>query len=329
MRALVMTAPSEGPDRTEVREVEAPRPGPGEVTIDVTHAGINFIDVMARRGDAGYVPAWPYTPGKEVAGTVREVGDGVPDLVVGRRVAAFAREAGGLAEVVRAPAALTVPIPAAVPSATAAATPLMLATALLLLTDAARFSPGETVLVHSASGGVGGAVARLVPALGGGRLIGTVGHADKIPAARQSGYDVVVSRDDDLAEAIRADGGQVDVVLDPLGTAMLETDLTVTAPGGRIVLFGNAGGGRSAGLPEPRRLIGGNVAVAGFSISSLAVTAPERVARALRRLLDLIADGRLTFPVTEVGSLAEVPEIHQLLAERRGDGKYVVRVAES
>ncbi|MCO5993090.1 quinone oxidoreductase family protein [Actinoallomurus rhizosphaericola] len=329
MRALVMTAPSEGPDRTEVREVEAPRPGPGEVTIDVTDAGINFLDVMARRGDAGYVSAWPHTPGKEVAGAVREVGEGVSGLVVGQRVAAFTPGAGGLAEVALAPAALTVPIPDAVPSATAAATPLMLTTALLLLTDAARFSPGETVLVHSASGGVGGAVARLVPALGGGRLIGTVGRADKVAAAKESGYDVVVSRDGDVAEAIRASGGSVDVVLDPQGTALLETDLAVTAPGGRIVLFGNAGGGQAAALPDLQRLRAGNIAVAGFSISSLAVTAPGRVASALRRLLDLVADGRLTVPVTEVGSLAEVPGIHQRLAEGRGAGKYVVRVAGS
>jgi NADPH2:quinone reductase len=328
MRALVMTAPSQGPDRTHVREIEAPLPGAGEVTIDVTHAGINFIDVMARRGDAGYVPAWPYTPGKEVAGTVREVGDGVTDLTVGQRVAAFLPGAGGLAEVALASAALTVPIPEAVPSATAAAAPLMLATALLLLTDASAFRPGETVLVHSASGGVGGAVAQLVPALGGGRLIGTVGRADKIPAARESGYDVVVPRDGDLAEALRA-AGPVDVILDPLGTAMLETDLAVAAPGARIVLFGNAGGGEASALPGLDRLRAGNIAISGFSISALAVTAPQRVTAALRRLFELIADGGPAVGVTEIGALTEVPATHQLLAEGRGTGKYVARIAES
>jgi NADPH2:quinone reductase len=330
MRALVMTRPSQGPDRTEVREVEAPRPGAGEVTIDVTHAGINFIDVMARRGDAGYVASWPFTPGKEVAGTIRELGEDVTDLAVGQRVAAFLPGAGGLAEVALAPAALTVPVPDEVPSATAAAAPLMLTTALMLLTDAARFGAGDTVLVHSASGGVGSAVAQLVPALGGGRLIGVVGRAEKIPAALKSGYDAAVVRDDYLAEAVRAAaGGAVDVVLDPLGTAMVDTDLAVTAPGGRIVLFGNAGGGQSGALPPLDRLRAGNIAVAGFSVSALAVTAPHRVAVALRRVLDLVADGRLDLPVTEVGSPAEVPATHQLLAEGKGSGKYVVRIAQS
>jgi NADPH2:quinone reductase len=77
MRALVMTGPSPGPDRTEIRQLPDPRPGAGQVSIDVACAGINFIDVMARRGDPGYVTSWPYVPGLEVAGTIRETGSGV------------------------------------------------------------------------------------------------------------------------------------------------------------------------------------------------------------------------------------------------------------
>ena len=269
MRALVMTGPSRGSALTEVRVVREPRPGPGEVSVDVTHAGINFLDVMERRGDAGYVRAWPHVPGREVAGTVREVGAGVEDLTVGQRVAAFV-PGGGLAGVAVARAALTVPVPDQVPLPVAAAAPLMLATALLLLTDAARLGPGESVLVHSASGGVGSAVAQLIPVLGGGLRIGTVGRADKVQSARNSGYEVALTRGDDLAAAVgAAAGGRVDVVLDPLGTSMLDLDLEVVAPGGRIVLFGNAGGGDTLPLPSARRLQSGNVAISGFSISGL------------------------------------------------------------
>lgn len=269
MRALVMTGPSQGSALTEVRVVREPRPGAGEVSVDVTHAGINFLDVMERRGDAGYVRAWPHVPGREVAGTVREVGAGVEDLTVGQRVAAFV-PGGGLAGVAVARAALTVPVPDQVPLPVAAAAPLMLATALLLLTDAARLGPGESVLVHSASGGVGSAVAQLIPVLGGGLRIGTVGRADKVQSARNSGYEVALTRGDDLAAAVgAAAGGRVDVVLDPLGTSMLDLDLEVVAPGGRIVLFGNAGGGDTLPLPSARRLQGGNVSISGFSISGL------------------------------------------------------------
>jgi NADPH2:quinone reductase len=327
MRALMMTGPSQGVDRTEIREMEAPRPGPGEVTIDVAYAGINFLDVMARRGDAGYVGAWPYAPGLEVSGAVREIGPDVTGLAAGQRVAAYTA-GGGLGNVVLARAEFVVPTPDQVPLQVAAAAPLMLTTALLLLQDAARFRPGETVLVHSASGGVGGAVAQLVPALGGGLRIGTVGRPDKVASALKSGYDVAVARSEDLAEAVRAATGNAgsDIVLDPLGTTMVETDLLLTAPGGRIVLFGNAGGGEQVPLPPAGRLIGGNLAIGGFSISRLWATAPHRASAGLRRVLDLIAEGRLDIAITEIGSLADVPAVHQLLAEGRGDGKYVARL---
>jgi NADPH2:quinone reductase len=327
MRALMMTGPADGPERTAVREGPVPRPGPGEVSIDVACAGINFIDVMARRGDAGYVPAWPYVPGLEVAGTVRELGPGLggAGLVIGQRVAAFT-PGGGLAETAVTAAPLVVPLPEAVPFHMGAAAPLMLSTALLLLTEVGHLRAGETVLMHSASGGIGSAVAQLVPLLGGGLRVGTVGRAGQVAAARGLGWDVAVPRHDGLAAAIRAavagrDG--VDVILDPLGTQLLELDLEVAAPGARIVLFGNAGGGPPAALPPLGRLIGGNVALAGFSMSRLTAVAPARVADALRRVLGLLASGKLAVPVTVAGSLEEVPAIHQLLACGQGHGKYV------
>jgi NADPH2:quinone reductase len=327
MRTLMMTGPSQGADRTEIREIEEPLPGPGEVTIDVAYAGINFLDVMARRGDAGHVDAWPYAPGLEVSGVVRKIGPDVTGLAAGQRVAAFTA-GGGLAEVTLTRADSVVPVSDRVPSPAAAAAPLMLTAALLLLEDAAGFRPGKTVLVHSASGGVGGAVAQLVPVLGGGLRIGTVGRPDKVASALKSGYDVAVGRGQDLAGAVRAatGGAGVDVVLDPLGTTMLETDLAVTAPGGRIVLFGNASGAEQVPLPPAGRLIGGNLAIGGFSIRHLWATAPRRASAGLRRILDLLAEGRLDIAINQVGSLADVPAVHELLAAGRGDGKYVARL---
>ncbi|MEV7772577.1 zinc-binding dehydrogenase [Kitasatospora sp. NPDC086791] len=326
MRALVMTAPG-GAEHSQVRELGAPHPGPGEVAIDVAYAGLNFVDVMARRGDGGYTSEWPYRPGKEVSGTVREIGGGVTGLAVGDRVVA-APVGAGLAEVAVAEAALTVPLPDGVALREAAAVPLGLATAMLLLTDAGRFEAGDTVLVHSAGGGIGDAVARLVPLLGGGRLIGTVGRPEKATAATASGYDHAFARDEALSEAVRnaTDGRGVDLVLDPLGTEALELDLAVAAPGARIVLFGNAGGGTVADLPPLGRLMAGNLTVTGFSHRGLAATAPDRLARAIRRVLGLLADGGLGLPVTELPDLAAVAAAHDAMEERRATGKYVVRV---
>ncbi|MFF7993716.1 zinc-binding alcohol dehydrogenase family protein [Kitasatospora xanthocidica] len=326
MRALVMTAPG-GAENSQIREVEAPRPGPGQVAIDVAYAGLNFVDVMTRRGDAAYTGDWPYRPGKEVSGTVRELGEGVTGLTVGDRVVA-APVGAGLAEVVVAEAVLTVPLPDGVGLREAAAVPLGLATALLLLTDAGHFAAGDTVLVHSAGGGIGHALAQLVPLLGGGRLIGTVGRPEKAGAALATGYHHAFARDEALAEAIRTatDGRGVDLVLDPLGTEALDLDLAVAAPGARIVLFGNAGGGAVADLPPLGRLMMGNLTVTGFSHRGLAATAPERLARAIRRVVELLADGGLELPVTELPDLAAVPAAHDAMEERRATGKYVVRV---
>jgi NADPH2:quinone reductase len=117
------------------------------------------------------------------------------------------------------------------------------------------------------------------------------------------------------------------VVLDPLGTSMLELDVAVTAPGGRIALFGNPSGGVPAPLPGLGSLIGGNIAIAGFSISRLSVAAPDRVAAALRRVLDLIAEGRITTATHLVDGLDGVPAAHQRLADGDATGKYVVHVA--
>src|SRR5262252_9238758 len=134
MKAVIMTAPALDGSTTGVADIDERRPGPGQVAIDVAYAGVNFIDVMARRGDPGYAPAWPYVPGLEVAGTIRSVGAGAREQRAGQRVAAFT-PGGGLAEVAIAAAEVTVAVPPGVPLGTAAAAPVVVSTALLLLTD--------------------------------------------------------------------------------------------------------------------------------------------------------------------------------------------------
>ena len=326
MRALQMTTPSADSRATMVVEVDEPVPGPGEVAIDVAFAGVNFIDILARRGDPGYATGWPYVPGLEVAGTVRAVGAGVGEPRVGDRVAAFTA-GGGLAEVAIAPAVLTVAAPPAVSLELAAAAPLMLSTAVLLLESVARLRAGESVMMHSAAGGVGSAVPRVAAALGAGVRIGTVGSPAKVPGARAAGWDHVMPNDSSAASAIRALApGGIDVILDPTGTENLDLDLAIAAPGARVVLFSNPGGGTPAALPPLGRLIGGNVGILGFSISSLSRARPAAVGGALRQSLGLLADGEVLLDVTAVHGLEAVPDVHDLMAARRGSGKYVARV---
>jgi NADPH2:quinone reductase len=297
--------------------------GTGQVAIGVAYAGVNFIDVMARRGDPGYASSWPYVPGLEVAGTVLETGPGVTGLEPGHLVAAFTR-GGGLAEVALADAALVVPVPGEVALAAAAAAPLMFSAAWLLLAEVTRIRPGESLLMHSASGGLGSAVAQLAPRFGARVSIGTVGRPEKAAGALRGGWQFAFPRDRQLAGSVlAAAGGQVDVILDPVGTDLLDLDLELAAPGGRIALFGNPGGGQPGPLPPLSTLIGHNIALAGFSMSRLTATDPDRAASALRHVLDLLARGQLDVSVTELASLDDVPAAHQTLAEGRGAGKFV------
>ncbi len=192
----------------------------------------------------------------------------------------------------------------------------------------AQLRPGETVLVHSAAGGVGQALARLAHRAGASRVIGTVGHPGRIEAAELGGYDVAVVRGPELASRLRdhTDGRGVDVILDPQGSALIDLDLDVSAPGGRIVLFGNASGAAMGPLPDAGRLFAANASIGGFSLAALAASAPWRVAAALGAVLALLATGELEVELTVVNGLDGAPQAQQALAEGRGRGKHVVRV---
>ena len=236
---------------------------------------------------------------------------------------------GGLAEVAVARSALTVPVPDDVDLGSAAAVPLGLGTSLLLLTHAARFAPGERVLVHSAAGGVGSAIPQVVALLGGGTTTGVVGSPARLQTALDHGYDSAHVQSPDLAEELVPAPGQVDVVLDPHGTYNIEADLALLRPGGRVVVFGNASGQALGALPEPGRLMGGNASIAGFSISRLATTAPDIVAASTAQLLDWLGQGQLAIATTVVSGLPAAAAVHQLMSERRSTGKHVVAVDAS
>ncbi len=325
MRAVIFDGPAPDTSTTRVAEIAAPLPGAGEVTIQVAYAGINFIDVMARRGDPGYATGWPFVPGLEVAGTIGALGQGVAGPAPGTRVAAFVGR-GGLAELVAAPAALVAEVPDGVDLARAAAAGGVLTTATLLIEHVARVRRGETVLVHSAGGGVGQALAERARLAGAGRIVGTVGARSRVDAARAAGYDTVLVRGDGLADALREACGAADVILDPQGTDQLELDLDVAAPEARIVLFGNAGGNALAPLPPAARLFARNASIGAFSLSRLAVQRPNRVGEALRDALRRLADGTLGLAVSELDGLEAVAGAHQELADGNGSGKRVVAV---
>lgn len=327
MRALVFKAPASDGRQSRVAELPIPIPAADQVTIDVEHAGINFKDVMSRRGDLGYVDAWPFVPGLEVAGRIRAVGDSVSDLHPGDLVSAYTGQ-GGLAEVALAKAALVVPVPEGLSLEKASVAPGALATASLLIVERGRLQRGESVLVHGATGGVGQAAARLARQAGAAQVIGTVGHVSRTGKAQDLGYDAILPRDDRLTEELHrlTSGRGVDLVLDPQGTDQLPLDLSVAAPGGRVILFGNASGGALAPLPHAGVLFAGNASIAGFSLASLAASSPTTLATAIKRVLRALREGLLNVEVTTIDCLEDAPSAQQTLADGRGRGKQVVYV---
>ncbi len=326
-RAVVFSAPAADTSATSVAEIVVPAPLPGQLLIDVMFAGINFKDVMARRGDAAYVREWPYVPGIEVAGTVRALGDGVSGFDVGQRVAAYMNQ-GGLADVAVAEASLTVPLPYGLDPALAASAPVGLTTAVLLLDRLGRLRAGESLLVHSAAGAVGQAIAQLARLRGSGELLAVVGASTRLAAAERAGYDRAFVRGPELAESVRehTGGRGVDLILDPQGTAMLAADVEIVAPAGRIVLFGNAGGEALEPLPPTGRLYAGNLSITGLSLAALSAAAPELLTAALSQAIGHLARGDLKPEVVLVDGLDAAPEAQQALAESRAGGKQVIRL---
>jgi len=329
MQALVFDQAALDASATSVKAIAAPAPGPGQVAVRVAYAGINFKDVMARRGDTGYVSQWPFVPGMEIAGTIIGAGPDVTTHREGDHVVALTNQ-GGLAEVAIADAALTVSLPAGLDFARAVTAPGALTTAFLLHSYVARIQADDFVLVYSAAGAVGHALADVVRARSGARLIGVVGAASRIGAAHDAGYPDVFVRGETLPDEVRtATGGRgVDIVLDPQGTTFLDQDLAMLAPTGRIILFGNASGGALAPLPPTHLLYSNNASVGGFSLAALSVAAPEMVAAAMHTALEMLATGHAAANPIIIAGLAAAPNAQQALAEGAGKGKYVVQVQE-
>ncbi|KAB1986960.1 quinone oxidoreductase family protein [Streptomyces triticiradicis] len=315
-----------GPEVLRVTEAKVPDPGPGQVSVDVAYAGVNFADLKAR--SEGYrVPGLPFVPGLEVSGRVRAVGPDVTGLRVGQEVAALT-EGGAYAEVAVADAVTVFPLPDGVGLRTGATLPTVLPTAYALLHTVGRLQPGETVLVQGAAGGVGTVLGRLAKAAGAGAVYGVVSSAPKAEYALGHGYDeVFVGSFQDEVRAATAGRG-LDLVLDPVGGETLRAGLASLAPFGRLVSFGNASSAEPWTVGQPE-LYPTGLSVSGFSILGLARTAPAALRDIASRAFETVADGTVTLPVTAEFGLEDAAGAHTLMGSRTSTGKLLLRVAGS
>lgn len=323
MRAMIFEEFG-GPEVLHPVDLPEPSPGPGEVAIDVAYAGVNFADIRARA--EGYrVPGLPFRPGLEVAGLVRAVGEGVTDVAPGQEVTAFL-SGGGYSEVAVAPAATTFALPDGVDLRTAAAMPSVLPTAQALLHDVARLREGDTVLVHSAAGGVGTVAGQLARLGGASAVYGVVSSMDKAPHALKSGYDQVFLTPAFDEDVLAATGGRgVDIALDPIGGETFRRTLAVTARFGRLVSFGDTGA-ETPWQVGPAEVYPLAKSVAGFSLMGLAAADPLRLRELAHDAFAAVQDGGVELPVTAEIPLTEAAEAHRMVESRTTTGKLLLKV---
>lgn len=246
MRAVEVSSPG-GPESLVWGQAPDPEPGPGEVLVEVAAAGVNRADLMQRQGRYPPPPGVGDILGLEVSGTVAALGaGGTAGWAVGDRVCALLA-GGGYAERVVVPAGQVMPVPAGVDLVEAAALPEACATVWSTVFMAAALRPGEVLLVHGGSSGVGTAAVQIAVGVGA-RVAVTASTAAKLEACRSLGADVAVdyTREDFVAVVKEATGGRgADVVLDVVGGPYLERNLDVLAPDGRLVQLATQGGVRA------------------------------------------------------------------------------------
>jgi len=324
MRAIVFEELG-GPEVLREVELPEPEPGPGEVTIDVSHVGVNFADIKAR--SEGYrVEALPFHPGLEVSGTIRRVGEGVTEFSPGQEVAAFLN-GGGYAEIVRASAATVFTLPHGVDLRTGATLPSVLPTAYGLLHEVARLREGDTVLVQGAAGGVGTVAGQLARAGGASAVYGVVSSLDKAEHALKSGYDQVFTTDTFDEDVRAATGGRgVDIALDPVGGEIFRRTLAVVGRFGRLVSFGNADRAEPWRISPPD-LYPLALSVSGFSILAMAAAEPQRLREIADKAFHAVTEGGVELPVSAEFALADAAEAHRLMESRTSTGKLLLRVA--
>lgn len=325
MRAIVITKPGP-PDVLELRDVPDPTAGPGEVLVRVAAAGVNRADVMQRLGHYPPPPGTPEYPGLECSGTVVGLGEGVSGWAVGDQVCALL-SGGGYAELVAVPAGQLLPVPRGVSLVEAAALPEVACTVWSNVFMTAALRPGEVLLVHGGSSGIGTMAIQLAVAAGA-RVAVTAGSAEKLKRCRELGADILVNyKEQDFVQVVRdATGGHgADVVLDTIGAKYLARNLDVLAANGRQVTIGLQGGARAEldlGLLLRKR-----AAVIATSLRARPAAEKATIVAAVREhVWPLVEDGAVRPVVHATMPLAEAGAAHALLESSAHVGKVLLTV---
>jgi NADPH:quinone reductase-like Zn-dependent oxidoreductase len=331
-----------GPDALRVVEEECPEPKDGEVRVRVLSAGVSLPDIMAREGVHPETPPVPYTPGWDLVGEVDRLGNGVAGIEPGQIVAAMPIH-GAYAEFVCLPQRELVPVPSGLDAAEAVSLILNYVTAYQMLHRSAKVKPGQRVLFHGASGGVGTALLQL------GRLAelemyGTCSSRGAPAVAELGGVPIDYRNQDYVKEVQRFTSEGVDAVFDPIGGAHLWHSRAALRPGGRVVGYGNTTSLRGEGLGSDRPgrrnrlhgipiyalyivggwLLPGRKRVVPYSIQTLKRLRPALFRQDLIALLDLLRQKKIKPLIAQRFPLADARQAQELLGKGGVIGKIVL-----
>jgi NADPH2:quinone reductase len=301
-----------GPEQMQLVEMPEPEPAEGEVLIEVSHAGVNFADTHQRENN--YIARYelPLVPGGEVVGVLRSGPD------AGQRVVAMTGT-GAYAQFATARQDTTFPLPDAVDDGQALALLIQGLTAWHLYRTCARIAHGESVVVHSAAGGVGSLAVQLGKPMGAGRVIATASSEERRALAIELGADVAIDPEDDLREANGGEG--VDVVFEASGGSLFDRSFDALAPFGRVVQYGLST--REKTRVSNANLLKTSRGIVGFWLMHC-IGRPGMLREPLADLFERAARGELTAKVGAAYPLSEVARAHEDISARRTSGKLIV-----
>lgn len=314
-----------GPEVLELRDVPDPSPGPDDLLIDVRATALNRGDLLQRMGlypQPGPAPEHDI-PGLEYAGVVASAGERVEGVAVGDRVMGIA-VGGGYAEKIVVHHRMAVPIPDSLDFTDAAAVPEAFITAHDALVQA-RFTCGQSVLVHAAGSGIGTAAIQVASVMGAAPIIGTAGSQEKLDRASRLGMDVgVCYRDQDFVETIGSKG--VDVIVDFIGAKYLERNVKALAVGGRMVVVGMLGG--IAAELNLAMLLAKRAEIRGTVLRPRPLEEKIRATKAFETaVLPHLASGRIKPLVDCVFGLEQASKAHAYMETNENFGKIVLAIA--
>ncbi|MGM7702389.1 quinone oxidoreductase family protein [Pseudalkalibacillus sp. Hm43] len=303
-------------------EVERPKIKEGEVLIRTSYTSVNYADIKKRKGNKGN-GSFPFILGLDVAGTIEEVSSN-SRFTKGSRVIAFPKN-GSYAEYVAANEQLVFEIPDHLSMERAATMPTVSILSYTLLHEIGQVQKTDTIVIHSAGGGVGSMLIQLAKLAGVRNIIGTVGNLDKEPYVKRLGADSVYTYDTFVDGVLNETNNQgANVVFDSVAGDVSRSSLDCLALYGTLVQFGNSSG--KSGSLSTNDVHSSCRNIKGFSLGTTRKHHPERLAPAAEKVIQLFASNKVDLQISQIFSLEEASQAHQLIESRDYEGKVLLKI---